>query len=134
MSANGSTRRWRALRREVIRAEPLCRLRLPGCTRLSTTADHIIPISVAPSLRYERSNLQGSCAHCNYARANTPISQLGELRSQTTKLGIRRAAKHIAAQREPVAALAFFSVQAGQRSLSDDLSIKPNMTKDRSRS
>ncbi len=45
MSANGSTRAWRRLRAEVIKAEPSCWLRLPGCTHISTTADHIIPVS-----------------------------------------------------------------------------------------
>lgn len=70
MNSRGSTRAWRKLRARVIREEPTCRLRLTGCTRTSTTADHIIPRSKRPDLTMVRSNLRGACAHCNYSRGN----------------------------------------------------------------
>ncbi len=39
------TREARKLRARVLREEPTCRLRLPGCTGVSTTVDHIQPQS-----------------------------------------------------------------------------------------
>jgi len=81
VSNNGSTREWRRLRAQVLREEPACWLRLPGCTLRSTTADHIIPISAAPHLRMVRSNLRGACRSCNYRRQDTPITRLHKLRS-----------------------------------------------------
>ena len=53
--------RWQKLRLRVIKEEPLCTLRLSCCTRWSTTADHIIPVSHRPDLKYMRGNLRGSC-------------------------------------------------------------------------
>ena len=79
MSANGSTRKWRILQAQVIREEPYCRLGLPGCTTTSTTADHIIPLSMRPDLRYVRSNLQGACRSCNLKRGNTPMSAVRDM-------------------------------------------------------
>ena len=64
------TRKWRTLATQVIADEPLCTLRLPGCTIVSTTADHIVPVSTDPTLAFERTNLRGSCASCNYARGD----------------------------------------------------------------
>ena len=63
-----STYAWQQLRLQVIREEPLCTLRLPGCTTYSTTADHIVAVALRPDLALERSNCRGACAHCNYAR------------------------------------------------------------------
>jgi len=63
---------WRQLRDQVIREEPLCQLQLPGCTHISTTADHIIPRSQAPQLAYARQNLRGSCRSCNDKKSNHP--------------------------------------------------------------
>lgn len=82
---NGSTRAWRKLRAQVIREEPTCRLRLAGCTGLSTTGDHIIPVSARPDLRYVRANVQGACASCNYKRGHTPIGMLDHLRCGPTQ-------------------------------------------------
>ena len=70
------SRRWRTIRDKVVRQEPVCRLRLEGCTHHSQTADHIIPTSQAPHLKYTRSNLRGSCHSCNYKRGNQPLSQI----------------------------------------------------------
>lgn len=66
-------RAWRRLRDQVVREEPLCRLRLPGCTLVSTTGDHIIPVSFRPDLRFVRSNVRGSCRTCNGNRSNQPL-------------------------------------------------------------
>ena len=42
-------------------------IRGPKCKGVSTTVDHIVPISVAPELAHERTNLRGACYACNYA-------------------------------------------------------------------
>lgn len=70
MNERGGSRAWRRLREQVLRDQPLCQIRGPGCTGLSTTADHIIPKSKAPHLTMARANLRGACAHCNYSRGN----------------------------------------------------------------
>lgn len=49
----------------------VCRLQLPGCTQLATTADHIVPQSKGGP--HELWNLQPACAHCNSSRGNRPI-------------------------------------------------------------
>ena len=67
------TRAGRKLRAEVLRQEPTCRLRLPGCTRISTHVDHIIPRSQRPDLALVRSNCQGACAPCNYKRGSNTL-------------------------------------------------------------
>lgn len=68
-------RRWRRLRDQVVREEPMCRLRIPGvCTFVSTTGDHIIPVSFRPDLKFERSNVRGSCRPCNAKRKNRPLA------------------------------------------------------------
>ena len=59
------TRAWRKLRDQVVREEPLCWLRLPGCTQLSTTADHVASVHERPDLAMSRDNLRGACHHCN---------------------------------------------------------------------
>lgn len=71
------TRAWRRLRDQVVAEEPTCRLRLPGiCTLVSTTADHVIPVTERPDLTLERANVRGSCAPCNDARRNVPDEAL----------------------------------------------------------
>jgi 5-methylcytosine-specific restriction endonuclease McrA len=45
-----------------------CQLRLPGCTGVSTTLDHIVPLSRGGT--NQPSNVRGACAHCNYSRGN----------------------------------------------------------------
>jgi hypothetical protein len=76
------TNRWRLLALRVVKEEPTCWLRLPGCTYRSTTADHIIPVSVRPDLALMRTNCRGACHSCNSLRRNTPITQLAELRAE----------------------------------------------------
>lgn len=70
------TRAWRRLAQQTIRRQPLCQLRLPGCTQYSTTADHIIPVAQRPDLALNPANTQGACKHCNYSRGRTPITHL----------------------------------------------------------
>lgn len=71
------TRAWRKLRDRVVAEEPLCWLRFPGiCTRLSTTADHVIPYKQRPDLAMSRDNHRGACGPCNSARSSTPIEAL----------------------------------------------------------
>lgn len=71
-----STRAWRALRDRVVVEEPECRLRLPGCTFASTTADHIKPYKTHPELVFDRDNLRGACEPCNKRRQAKPDEQL----------------------------------------------------------
>jgi 5-methylcytosine-specific restriction endonuclease McrA len=70
------TRQWVKLRDQVVLEEPECRLRLPGCTITSTTADHIQPFKTHPELGLERSNLRGACQPCNKKRGAKPDEQL----------------------------------------------------------
>ena len=71
------TRAWRALRDQVVQEEPVCKLQLPGiCTAVSTTADHVIPVTERPDLALERSNVRGSCEPCNATRRNVPDTAL----------------------------------------------------------
>lgn|SRR5512139_368869 len=70
--------RWRRLRDQVVREEPVCRLRLNCCTLKSTTADHIIPVRYRPDLKYVRQNLRGSCQPCNMRRKHRPLAQVRE--------------------------------------------------------
>lgn len=72
-----STRAWRTLRAQVIREEPLCRIQIPEvCTKVSTQADHIIPVALRPDLAMVRANLQGACGPCNRYKgaAGLPVS------------------------------------------------------------
>lgn len=63
-----NSRAWRRLRDQVVAEEPECQLALPGCTRLSTTADHIQEVSKRPDLAMDRNNHRGSCGPCNELR------------------------------------------------------------------
>ena len=45
-----------------------CQLRLPGCTKIATTADHIVRRSNGGTANL--SNLRASCGHCNSARGD----------------------------------------------------------------
>ena len=91
--------RWKKLRLRVIAEEPICRLQLSVCRGRSDTADHIIPVSHRPDLRYLRSNLRGACQPCNNLRRNRPLS---EVRAED-------AARVAAATRKQPSALEFFS-------------------------
>lgn len=94
--------RWKHLRARVIREEPVCRLQLSCCTRWSTTADHIIPVSHRPDLKYVRQNLRGSCYPCNMRRGNRPLSEVRAEDELTRKSGQ-------SGQPGPAQALEFFA-------------------------
>lgn len=62
-------RRAQAWSRDVLaRKGRVCTLRLPGCTDVATTGDHIIPRSVRPDLQFDPDNGRPSCLHCNSSR------------------------------------------------------------------
>ena len=67
-------------RRLVIAREPTCHWRLPGCTQISTTADHLK--AVAEGGGHELENLVGSCRPCNEKRgaAEGRATQKGKAR------------------------------------------------------
>lgn len=71
------SRAWRKLRDQVVAEEPACWLGFEGiCTRVSTTADHVIPKHDRPDLAMVRGNLRGACLPCNRARGRTPVDRL----------------------------------------------------------
>lgn len=70
------TRAWRRLRDQVVAEEPSCWLQLPGCTRISTTADHVVTYGARPDLGMERSNHRGACEPCNNLRRSMPVESL----------------------------------------------------------
>lgn len=96
--------RWKQLRARVIREEPICRLRLHGCTLRSDTADHILTVKDRPDLRYCRANLRGSCQHCNRTRGSRPLS---EVRAEQALVHGRF--QNLDLPKKPAAALEFFS-------------------------
>lgn len=60
-------RPWRRLRLFILERDPYCQIRGPRCRVISTTADHIIPVSIRPDLAHDPANLRGACGPCNYA-------------------------------------------------------------------
>ncbi|GAB3135796.1 hypothetical protein GCM10027289_30120 [Tsukamurella serpentis] len=55
----------------------LCTLRLPGCTRVATTADHIIARKRGgPD---ELWNLTPACSHCNSSKGARPVHALNRV-------------------------------------------------------
>lgn len=52
-----------------------CHLRLPGCTRIATTKDHLIPWSLGGRDNLE--NLRPACRTCNSKRGNRILSGYG---------------------------------------------------------
>lgn len=63
------TKRWQALRDEVLARDPLCRCELcqAGARRVrpSTVVDHIVPHRGDPDLFWSRENLQGLAKTCH---------------------------------------------------------------------
>ena len=58
---------WARISRAVVERDGYqCRLRLPGCTALATTADHIIRRSQGGDSSME--NLRAACRPCNSRR------------------------------------------------------------------
>ncbi|MCP4200872.1 MAG: hypothetical protein GY769_02955 [bacterium] len=57
--------RWRKL---ALAADLVCHWKLDDgslCLNPSVIADHVVPVSVAPELRYEPTNSQGLCVACH---------------------------------------------------------------------
>lgn len=55
-------RPWRRIQQAVLQRDPICTI----CRQQpSTTADHIVPLSVRPDLAHDMSNLRGACLSCN---------------------------------------------------------------------
>lgn len=69
-----NTRAWKVLAAQVVDEEPLCWLRLDGCTTASETADHVVPVSVRPDLGMDRANHRGACRSCNNKRGAKPAA------------------------------------------------------------
>jgi 5-methylcytosine-specific restriction protein A len=66
-------RRWRALRRQVLRARPVCE----GCDEAaSEEVHHLVPRRERPELAFELSNLQALCKSC-HSRATLAASRAG---------------------------------------------------------
>lgn len=76
MSNPRDTQAWKRLRRRVVAEEPVCWLKLPGCTTGSTVADHVQPVATHPELALMRSNLRGACASCNRKRGGFPLERM----------------------------------------------------------
>lgn len=61
-----STKKWRELRAQVLREEPVCH----WCGRRpSTQADHVVELARGGA-PYDRSNLVGACRQCNSRRGS----------------------------------------------------------------
>lgn len=60
------TYRWRCVRAQVLRVEPLCRpCSKAGRTELAREVDHIEPLSKRPDLAFTVENLQPICKSCH---------------------------------------------------------------------
>jgi 5-methylcytosine-specific restriction protein A len=66
------TPRWQALRRAVLRAEPLCRAcHAAGIVRAGVDVDHIVAHRGDPRRFWDRENLQPLCKACHDAKTAT---------------------------------------------------------------
>lgn len=57
------------LRRRVLARRPICEINGPGCTRIATHLDHIIPVSKGGAW-HDPDNVRPACATCNLRRGN----------------------------------------------------------------
>ena len=85
ISRRGGSRQWSRMVAEVVKQQPVCWLRLPGCTMRATTADHYFPRKTHPQFGEEMWNLRGACRWCNEHRKDTPPHRIGQLRTQMAK-------------------------------------------------
>ncbi len=66
--ARGYDADWERLRLAILRRDQWrCRIDGPGCTRLATSVDHIVPLALGGA-RLDPANLRAACGHCNSAR------------------------------------------------------------------
>ena len=80
-----------------------CRMRLPGCTGVATTADHIVPRSHGGTA--DPSNLRASCGHCNSARGDGHTdTQVGQSSVTSVTRVTDEAGRGIENLRGPIAA------------------------------
>lgn len=61
-------RRWRAA---VLALHPMCQ-----CGAVATDADHVVPVSQRPDLRYDVGNGQGLCSRCHRRKTASVDSKL----------------------------------------------------------
>lgn len=84
-------------RRLILRRDPTCTLRLPGCTGISTEADHITPHAAALRAGWsladidDPTNGQGVCSSCHTRKS----------RAEATAGRRQQAARHRAARTRP---------------------------------
>jgi 5-methylcytosine-specific restriction enzyme A len=58
-----NSKRWRGVRRAVLRANPWCST--PDCGALAVHVDHLIPLGQWQGDPFDRSNLVGLCKPCH---------------------------------------------------------------------
>ena len=64
------SRRWRAVRKRHLRAEPLCRVcKMRGELTLAVEVDHIVPIKQGGAM-WSTSNHQSLCRRCHDDKSN----------------------------------------------------------------
>lgn len=80
--ARGSTRQSRTLRARVLKLHPVCYLKFPGCTVVSTEDDHVIPLSQGGSDHID--NHRGACAPCHRIKTQTEAAA-GRAKRGTTR-------------------------------------------------
>ena len=59
-------RKWAAI---VKKRDPYCRVRLPGCTHITTQADHIVPVAFGGA-EFDPANGQGICTSCHRKKSS----------------------------------------------------------------
>jgi len=65
-ASRGYDRTWRALRLQILEAEPLCRFCWAhGLVEPATEVDHIKPLATHPELRLDPTNLRALCKPCH---------------------------------------------------------------------
>ena len=60
---------WKKLSKQLREQQPFCSI--AGCTNKDLTVDHIIPLSEAPYLRLEITNLKVLCRKHNSSKGNS---------------------------------------------------------------
>lgn len=79
----GSTRLQRKQRSDILKRDPVCYLRFPGCTDASTVEDHVIPLSQGGD-RWSYSNRRGACTSCHNIKTQQEAQAARKTRTRTT--------------------------------------------------